>query len=380
MPLQLPVLLAALCLGATERSPSPRGSEGIEFRWEAPPACPNEVSVRTAIERHVGRPLAEIRDRRLSIIATAHNDESRWSLTIFTVSPDGTRERSLRHSQCILLADAAAVLVALTIDPQVLSRLDPAALELLAGSQIPAAEPTSAPSPAPVATQTSSPPSTEEPIPVQTLEPAPAPAQPPAPAPATSPAAPSPPPRSPTQRRLDPRGAARLASSLGFGDLPSVGGGLGLALALRLRRFQVELTGGTWFLRSIRLDLPGSSGAVFDLWTVALRGGYVVPAGKWFEVPLLLGAEAGQIHVRGVELVGAADTRTPWLAFALAPGLTFVPRPAVAVVLGIDLLVPATRPRFVVEDVGEIFRSQPVAIRAALGVEIRFPNQRIRSR
>ena len=104
----------------------------IEVRWEAPPTCPSEASVRARIERHIGRGLTEIRDRRLSIIATAHPDGTRWSLTIFTVTTDGTQERTLKYDRgCGLLAEAAAVLIAMTIDPQVLGRLDAATLELV---------------------------------------------------------------------------------------------------------------------------------------------------------------------------------------------------------------------------------------------------------
>jgi len=164
------------------------------------------------------------------------------------------------------------------------------------------------------------------------------------------------------------------------GDLPSAGGGLNLGLALRLGRFQAELVGGTWFLRSIQLDIPGSGGAVFDLWTLGLRGGYIVRAGRRFEVPLLLGLEAGQIHVRGVQLANANNTRTPWVAVALSPTLAFVPRPFLAVVVGVDVLVPITRPRFLVDNDAEIFRPQPVGLRTSLGLEFRFPHRRSRSR
>jgi hypothetical protein len=198
-----------------------------------------------------------------------------------------------------------------------------------------------------------------------------APVEPPAP---SAPPAPSPRPHA------NPRGAVRLAGSLGWGDLPSAGGGLGLTLALRLGRFQAEFTGGGWFLRSVNLTLPDSSGAVFNLWNLGMRAGYVVPAGRRLEVPLQLGLEAGQIHVRGVRLVGPGDARTPWFAVVVSPGLAIVPREFVAVVLGLDLLIPVTRPRFVVENAGEIFRPQPVGLRGTLGLEFRFPTRRSRSR
>ncbi|MCY0992098.1 hypothetical protein OV203_33475 [Nannocystis sp. ILAH1] len=360
----LPALLAVLSLGAP---PARSGRDAIDVRWHAPPTCPDEASVRAAIERYVRRPLSEIRDRRLSIIATAHPAESHWSLTIYTVTAEGTQERSIRYAHgCSPLADAAAVLIAMTIDPQVLGRLDAAALELVTSgpdAAPPAEQPISAPKP---------PPAPPEP-------PAERPPDPPVAAP-VAPAQPSAPSAPPPRRRLTPRAAVRLAGSLGWGDLPSVGGGLGLALALRLGRFQTELAAGGWFLRSVKLALPGASGAVFDLWNLSVRAGYVVPAGRRLEVPLLLGLEAGQLHVRGVRLVGPDEARTPWFAVVLSPGLAIIPREFIAIVLGLDVLVPVTRPRFVVEDASEIFRPQPIGLRGSLGLEFRFPNRRSRSR
>ena len=364
--MRLPVLLTALYLGGAPVSPASRAP--IEVRWEAPPTCPDETAVRAAVEHHLGRRLAEIQDRRLSIIATAHPAESRWSLTIFTVTQEGTQERSLQYHSCSLLADAAALLIAMSIDPQVLGRLDPAALELLGRSEDPSPVPEPAPSPVlePAPAPVSGPPPPDSSATPPELEPSPSP-----------PASPRP---APTRRRLDPRGAVRASGSLGYGDLPSAGGGLSLGLALRLGRFQAELLGGGWFLRSIKLDLPGSAGAVFDLWALALRGGYVVRAGRRFEAPLLVGLEAGQIHVRGVQLANASIARTPWVAIALSPGVAFVPRPFLAIVLGVDLLVPVTRPRFLVNSGVEIFRPQPVGFRTSLGLEFRFPNRRSRLR
>lgn len=369
MPWPLPALLAALSFVAAPVRPT---KNAIEVRWHAPPTCPDEASVRAAIERLVGRRLAEIRDRRLSLIATVIPAGTDWSLTIYTVTADGTQERTLRYSHgCALLADAAAVLIAMTIDPQVLGRLDAATLKLV--TEAPEASPGAAPTPPSLAPT----PTAESPSPT------PAPV-----APVTStppPVAPTPPPitsapATPPRPRSEPRGAVRLASSLGWGDLPSIGGGLGLALALRLGRFQAELGGGGWFLRSVKLNLPGSSGAIFDLWSLSARAGYVVRAGRRLEVPLLLGLEAGQIHVRGVRLVDAGSDRTPWVAVLVSPGLSIAVHKFVAVVIGLDLIVPATRPRFVVDNVGEIFRPSPIGLRGSLGLEVRFPTRRSRSR
>lgn len=367
MPSRLPVLLAALAFGAAPVRPAPR--DAIEVRWRAPPECPDEARVRAAIERHVGRRLTEIHDRSLSIVATTHRAISHWSLTIFTVTPEGTQERSLRYSHgCSPLADAAAVLIAMTIDPEVIRRLDPAALELLTIDKDPSS-PEPAPTPGP------------EPPPVAPA-PAPAVALPPQVA-----APPSPPPaaiRAPSlvsvtpRRRVDPRGAARIVGGLDYGDLPGVGGGLHAALALRLGHFQAEIIGGGWLPRSLHLT-PGNASARFDLWTLGLRGGYVARSGRRLEIPLLVGLEAGQIHVRGVQLAIANDNRSLWFAITLSPGIAFVPRRFLAIVLGVDILIPATRTRFVVAGAVEIFRPQPAGVRAVLGLEFRFPTGDVRS-
>lgn len=361
-----------LSLGTAARAEP--GGAGIEVRWQAPEECPGEPEVRAAVERHVGRPLAAMGDGRLAIVARVQRVEAGWALTVSAVTRTGTQERSLRYAHgCARLAEAAAVLIAMTIDPAVLGRMDPAALELLARAETatpePAPEPpTSVPvAPEPVSVEGSG--AAEEPvIPVEARREGAA-EEPVILVEGRREATPVRVSAGPAKARRARAigGAARASASLGYGDLPAVGGGVTGALALRVGRFQAEAGGGGWFMRE--REVEGAGTARFELWMVSLRAGAVLALPRRFEIPLLLGAEAGQIRVRGVQLAGA---RTPWVALSLGTGVAFVPRPRVAIVLGIEGLVPLTRPRFVVEGAGEIFRPQALAVRVGLGFEVRF--------
>lgn len=352
-------MLSTLLAVLVSAAPTPAGAlSGVELRWDAPAACPDESALRQQVEAILGAPLDAARPRPLSVIAVVRDDGTTRSLRIFTVTGDGMHERALRYDRdCALLTRAAAVLIAITIDPTSLGRLDPAALALL--------EPTSTPEPPPT-TATSGAASAPEPAPVREPASVTAPVHEPPPTRAPRAAA------SPVRPPWRPRGALRVFAGVALGEMPAVGGGLGGAAALVFRHLRLELAVSLWPARRARIS-GTEAGADFLLWTLGPRVCGVVHPHRLLEVPLCLGLEAGRIRVTGVRLADDRSDRAAWVAAVLAPSLVVAPLRRLALWFAPELLVPATRTIFTVEEAGPIWRAQPVAGRLTLGVELRFP-------
>jgi hypothetical protein len=349
----------------------------VELRWDAPAACPDEAALRGQVEAILGAPLAAPRPRPLSVIAVVRDDRGTRSLRIFTVTAEGMRERALRYDRdCALLTRAAAVLIAITIDPTSVGRLDPEALALLDPPSEPAVTPAEPTREAPTSeVPTSEVPTSEVPTSEVPTREAPTseapkdlrvkPDETPAQAQAADPVAPS-------LRVWRPRAGLRALGGLGLGDLPGAGGGASVAAALVFRHLRIELVASLWPGRRARI-VGTEAGADFLLWTLGPRVCGVVHAHRLLEVPLCAGLEAGRVRVAGVRLHNNPSDRVTWMAAVLAPSLVVAPWRRLALWISPELVVPATRTSFLVEDIGAIHRAKAAAGRFMVGVELRVP-------
>jgi hypothetical protein len=244
-----------------------------------------------------------------------------------------------------MLARAGVLIAAMAIDPLALERMgDGEAVEVAAAAR-----------------------------PVTDAEPPPPeapPASPPESAPPPSPPASAPPPASPPARRL--RGALRLAGGVAYGDLPGAGATLRLTPALVWPRVRLEFEAAYGPLRRARFSDDPGVGADLQLAAAAVRACPVFRRGR-VEFPLCAGLEVGAMYGRGVGFALERDGRLPWAALHLAPALLVVAHPRVAVFVAVEGALALTRPRFVVEGVGAVYRAAPGAVRGLIGVEARFP-------
>ncbi|MCY1065882.1 hypothetical protein OV090_13965 [Nannocystis sp. RBIL2] len=347
-------LVATLWAGAAEpvlaAPASPRPV--VEFRWDAPASCPVEAEVVAELERLLGGLLVERKGPRLTAIARVRQEPGGgFDLRLWTVSDEGTLQRSLTHAQCDALARAGALIAAMAIDPSVLERMS----EETDAAEV-AAEARTVEDPEPL-------PEPEPPAP----EPEPAPAEPAQP----EPEPPKPPPeKKKKERRV--RGGVRLGAGLSFGDLPGVGALLRLTPALIWPRARLEFEVGYGPLRRARFDDTPDRGADLQLAVGAVRGCPLLHARK-FEFPLCAGLELGALYGRGVGYEITSEARQLFVALHLAPGVFYAVHPRVAVGGIVEGAVHVVRPRFVVENLGEIYRSALASVRALLAVEVRFP-------
>ncbi len=370
-------LMAATLLALLITPPSAADERAVDLRWDAPARCPGEAVLRKKVNHILKGSLDLPRPRPLSVIGVVRDEKETLSLRVFTVSEGVMRERLLRHNRdCELLTRAAAVVIAITIDPASFGGLSQEALTLLDEAPALAAPevPTAAVEP-PTTAAPKSPPEVAvvEPVSVAPREPAiestavlrPAPA-----APAVFRRSPRPP--QPTTK-WRPRGAVRMLGGVGIGELPRVGGGASGTVALVFQYLRVELVASFWPARRLRINGTAmDTGGDFLLWSLGPRVCGVLHPHHRLEVPLCAGVEAGRVHVAGVGLEGSRRTQVTWIAGVVAPSLVVVPLRRMALWLAPELLVPS-RATYSIEGIGPVYRTQPVAGRVMAGIELRFP-------
>jgi hypothetical protein len=142
-------------------------------------------------------------------------------------------------------------------------------------------------------------------------------------------------------------------------------------VVLRTRWARAELSFGFVFPRRARSTLRPDAGGEIGMWTLGARG-CGVPRASIVEFPVCAGLSAGPMH--GIAF--GVDTRTaatvPFVALDAGAAVAVAPWPFLAFWAGPDLVVPLTRPRFSIDNLGLVHRVAPVAGRLVLGVEVRF--------
>ena len=97
------------------------------FEWGAPEGCPARESVLERAEQLLGRALADAAPSDLALTAGVERRGQTWHLELREQSATGTQLRSVEAASCDELGDAAALLIALSIDPTLPERAPRAA-------------------------------------------------------------------------------------------------------------------------------------------------------------------------------------------------------------------------------------------------------------
>jgi hypothetical protein len=88
----------------------------LDLDWDAPPECPSRDAVRAEILRLTGPPLERVRHLRARVVIRPAADAG-WTLTATTDLDDTTGERALSGISCESLSEAAALTLALILNP-----------------------------------------------------------------------------------------------------------------------------------------------------------------------------------------------------------------------------------------------------------------------
>lgn len=331
--------------------PAPPSGHPIEIGWEVSAGCPDAEWARTEIERLVGNALDTTRATQLSFdVEIATSDSSEFEATILTTTEGGRRSRTLTHTECQPLSEAAALIIAMAIDPAAIDAADPRTL----GNVATARTVDVAPQPGPKAKNKPEP----EPLPEPARESVPVPERP---RPARA------------GRFADRWAGPRIAFEAGFGRLPGLdlGGSGGVALGLGPLRLQA--LAGTWAPRTVAVGNDGDTR--YWAWSVGLRAGWAFEVSPRVEIPLLVGVDLGQVRARGRGLQRPATASPPLGHAHLVPSVVVWVHPSVALLAEIDAAVPWARPRFEVSGHGTVFRAPLMGVHGGIGVVARFPRR-----
>jgi hypothetical protein len=302
----------------------------LTLEWTAPAPCPQADSLRERVSSLLAGSHASA--AAVTARGAVRSVGSGYELLLDTEQGARAGHRSVHASSCDEIADAAALIIALAIDP---------ALGQFMPEPVAPAAPTAAlPPPVP-----------PPPVLPPAREPRPAQARPPS---------------------GMPLGAAVGASFVAdWGTLPGVAWGFELALGIELQRVRIEVTG---------LRLPGQDrtiesnpdrGGTIDLWAGGLRSCYVAGDDD-SGIGGCAGVEMGQLRGQGFG-ADREDTRSvAWLAARLGALLRYQLAPSIAVRGAIEALLPATRPEFLLDNVGVVHRPEPISGRLVIGLELRI--------
>jgi hypothetical protein len=239
-----------------------------------------------------------------------------WSVALTTRHAGQVGRRTIDAPSCQLVAEAAALIIALMIDPAAVA----------AQTQDPEGKTVPAPSP-------------------------------------------------PAAAVLQPLDVlAGLHAQGRLGTLPGVDVGLGVGVGLAGRRWRVELR-GTYGLRRDQVaylsSLPGAYGR-FNIFTSALSACLNLGRAALAYGPCAA-AEAGLVSAEGHGATRGFSKRAPWAALGAGAYISFAVGRHVLPVLQADVLVPIWRPEYIFEDLpGVVFQAPAVGGRLLAGVAWRF--------
>jgi hypothetical protein len=297
----------------------------LAFSWQAPAGCPSRDEVSAEIARLLGGNIRVPQGGEIKARAQVAHGPT-WSLTMETELAGRPGRRSLDAASCQDLANAAALIVALMIDPNAVA------------AHAPPPRPVAAP-PSAVAT----PPATE-----------------PGPAP-----------------KAEPRAVAFLVGihAVGsYGTLPSIDAGLGGGIGLAGRRWRAELRGTYGLRRDQKAWAAAPAGAYgeFNFWAVAFAGCF-----NFGRQDLAFGpcadAEVGVTSAKGLGVSQSLPANTLWSALG-AGGYATIPLGShLNLPLHLDVLAPLRRTEYVVKNVpGRVFQAPAVGVRLGAGIELHF--------
>lgn len=332
----MPVAIAA-CLAAglwlthaarEPDAPEPKEAPAVELQWRAPAECPPGSRVRDEITRFVAAGTQSGTVDRVQVDAVVEQVDGRYVLELELRLPTGALHKHIEADSCEVLASATALVMAVMLDPTaVVETVDTAK----------AAKPEPAPPVAPVA-------------PVETVAPKVVP----------------PPPKPRVQTLL---GVSIVGS---WGAMPRFGAAVSGFVGVRVGRVRALAVAFGELPQQARHDEQSAAGARIDLWSVGARGCFA-PAVKRVDFPLCAGFEGGQLRARGIGLQVERSASAPWLAVPFGASVMWAPVPRFAFGGGVDGWVAATRPAFVIDDLGPIHRPARAGVRVHLGIEVRLP-------
>jgi len=328
-------VVAFILLAGTATAEQSPTQAGWWLQWNAPEACPTQAAVQAEVHSLLEGSTRTGVSLAVSGVALAVNDG--YEVELRFDSKEGPGQRVLTGRDCKEVAKAAALVIALAIDPGV--TIDPNRQSAL---EAPTETPPPEPSPTPPGT------SPAEPTKDRQRRPAP----PPAPAPLP----------------LSIEGA--LGAAVEWGTLPDLALGVGAGASLGIGAFRATLLGDLFPARIY--DAAQDTRLQLSVWSGSLLLGYAIPFRLHALIPEL-GLRVGNLSAQARD----ADAPISADSLLLGPELgirgTFRAGGPVGLWLGLHSGAHLRRPRLVVENRGLAHQPERVWAAAALGLSLHWP-------
>ncbi|HVT10246.1 MAG TPA: hypothetical protein VHO67_22455 [Polyangia bacterium] len=278
------------------------------FAWAAPAGCPSQWQVESEIARLLGGDL-RLRDGGDLRAEVSVSGGPPWSADLTTLRDGRVGRRRLESPSCQAAAEAVALIIALSIDP------DAAAAGAQAPSQV---------------------------------------AQPPA--------------RKPRALRV----LAGVHAQARVGTLPGTDVGAGLGVGLAGVRWHAELRWTQGLRRDQAAMLPSGAAGRFNLDGGSLTGCVDLGRGRLVFGPCATG-EAGRVSATGYGATAGFSKNAPWLALGGGVFASLMLAQHIRASLELDALAPLYRPAYVFDQIpGVVFEAPPLGGRALFDLSWQF--------
>ncbi len=312
----------------------------VDLGWHAPSGCPDGARARAAIDA-----LLEGRtppgDRRVVADVAIEPGGKGWRARVRIDDGTTVGERELEAASCEEVGEAAALIVAMAVDPR------------LAGESVPDEPADEPPIPTPPPVGDATPPDDRVTTPTPIITPLPVP----------------PPPR---RKRPPPKFLLRAAGGVGYGSVPTVAGVVMIAFAVARPRWRVELDADVWTPRTLPSPQNAEIGVRMLGWTLGLRG-CGSPLAMKLEIPLCAGIRAGALHGEGTGPIASHSELSPWITATAGVGVWGWIVPRFALALDVDGFVALTRPAFDIQPADFEVSAPAGGIRAVFGPVVKLP-------
>ena len=341
-------------------------SRATDFRlqWGAPPGCPERAAVEAAIARLLQQSKGGA-TRPLDVLGVVTPVEGGFRLQL-ELSRDGTTStREVRGATCEALADTAALVVALAVDPDALSRSSsPAPAQPSVGPTTPTEPGTTRPAAPPAdKPQPAAPVGAPAPVLARTRQQA-QPGQ--REQPATAPDAPD-------VRRW--RASAGVVGDVG--TMQDLAAAVEIGAGVVVGPARLDATFAFWFPRSAEAEADSRYGGIVGLEAGALGACALLPplaraVGPRFEIGLpCVGFELGRMHADAQNVTTPGTGADLWAAVRGGAAAAWALEPWLRLRLRLEAALPLVRPKFVLRGVG-VVHEPGVAGRATLGADVAF--------
>ncbi|HVY37334.1 MAG TPA: hypothetical protein VHM31_05345 [Polyangia bacterium] len=282
------------------------------FAWSAPAGCPSQQQVEADIARLVGGDL-RLRDGSELRADVSVSGGPPWSADLTTLHAGRVGRRTIESPSCQAAAEAVALIIALSIDPDARA----------AGPRAPAAAPPQM-----------GPPSASKPRPLHVL--------------------------------VGVHAQARA------GTLPETDVGAGLGVGLAGLRWRAELRWTYGLRRDQPALLPSGAAGRFNLDAGSLTGCVDLGRGKLAFGPCGT-AEAGRVSATGSGATAGFSKNAPWLALGGGVFASLAVSEHLRTSVEVDALAPLYRPDYVFDEIpGVVFKAPPLGGRALIDLSWQF--------